>query len=165
MKAKTINENASRLMADHNVKARVEELKAPVEAKVRLTYERWLREIDRCATYDVRKMFDTHGNPKEIVDLDDDSAPAIAGYEFTEDFVGKKDETRTAVGYTKKVKLIDKIRALELAGKARGYYEEIDASKLVPQIQVVFVNAAQPGSAPGRIDEAAPIEVAFVRRR
>jgi phage terminase small subunit len=89
-----------------------------------ITKERWLQEIRRLGFYDPRKLFDSHGNPKEICELDDDCAPAIAGFEFVEEFIGKKDETRTAVGYTKKFKLADKLRALELFGKAAGHYTE-----------------------------------------
>lgn len=50
------------------------------------------------------------------------------GFEFTEDFLNAKspdgDQKRVACGYTKKFKLADKHKALELFGKAVGYYVE-----------------------------------------
>ncbi len=123
MKAKTVSEKGSRLMALGKVRARLRELMAPVIAKAQLTREKWLESIGRIARFDPRKMFDSHGNPKEIVKLDDNEAAAIAGFEFTEEFAGKQGE-RTAVGYTKKFKLADKLRALELYGKAQCYYAD-----------------------------------------
>lgn len=122
-KAKTIHEHASRVMADGKVRARMVELMAPIKAETKLTAERWQLELDRLALSDVRKLFDTHGNPLDIPALGDDEAPCIAGFEIVEEFSGK-GEDRVPVGYTRKFKLVDKLRALELAGKTRGYYTE-----------------------------------------
>lgn len=123
MSKKTVIEKASRLMRRGNMKARVIELTAPVIAQTRLTAERWQLELDRCALGDVRKMFDTHGNPLDIHALGDDEAPCVAGFEILEEFEGRGAD-RTPIGYTRKYKLVDKLRALELAGKTRGYYVE-----------------------------------------
>jgi len=121
--AKTINEMASRLRKTGKVDARIAELMAPIATAAQDEKTRWLEKVRRCAMFDVRKMFDSHGNPIEIKDLDDDSAPAIAGFEFFEEFAGK-GESRIAVGYTKKFKLVDPLRALELYGKAVGFYTD-----------------------------------------
>ena len=117
---------ASKTAARPGVIQRIHDLRVPVLAKVRLTAERWQQEIDRCALIDPRKLFDTHGNPMDIPDLSDDEACGIAGFEIVEEFSGKGAE-RVPVGYTRKYKLVDKLRALELAGKTRGYY--IDRSE------------------------------------
>lgn len=42
---------------------------------------------------------------------------AIAGLEFLEDFYGKRKE-RKASGYTRRSRMADKLKALELYGKA-----------------------------------------------
>lgn len=86
-----------------------------------LSRDRWLLEIQRIALFDVRKLYDNHGNPREIPELDDESAAAIAGFEFLEEYEGR-GESRQATGVTKKFKLADKLRALELYGKAVGHY-------------------------------------------
>ena len=122
-KAKTVHEMASRLMAKHKVSARLVELLKPVIAKAQLTREQWLAAVARVALFDPRKMFDAHGNPIEITELGDNEASAIAGFEFYEDFAGKGEE-RKAVGYTRKLKLADRLRALELYGKAQCYYAD-----------------------------------------
>lgn len=120
---KSLYERASRLMSQPKIKARIAELMAPVVAETRLTAERWQLELDRLALGDVRKLFDTHGNPLDIPALGDDEAPCIAGFEIVEEFSGTGKD-RVPVGYTRKFKLVDKLRALELAGKTRGYYVE-----------------------------------------
>ncbi|RPH76590.1 MAG: terminase small subunit, partial [Nitrospiraceae bacterium] len=88
-----------------------------------ITKERWVREIARLTLVDPGAYFDTHGNPIEICTLPAQARRALAGFEFYEDFEGK-GESRKAVGYTRKFKWHDKIRALELLGKALGYYTE-----------------------------------------
>lgn len=122
-KAKTVHEMASRLMAKRKVRARLVELLKPVIAKAQLTREQWLQAVARVALFDPRKMFDSHGNPIEITELGENEAAAIAGFEFYEDFEGK-GEARRAVGYTKRFKLADRLRALELYGKAQCYYAD-----------------------------------------
>ena len=110
-------------MAHPKVTARVSELMQPLIAKARLTREQWLEQLARLILFDPRRMFDTHGNPMEITDLGDNEAAAIAGFKFYEDFAGR-GEARKAVGYTRKFKLADRLRALELYGKAQCYYAE-----------------------------------------
>ena len=132
--AKSVNEMASKLMANPKVASRVKELQDAVAAQAVMEKREWLERVTRMARADVRKMFDSHGNPIEIPDLESNEAAAIAGFEFTEEFAGKKGDGeeggRIAVGYTKKFKLIDPIRALELVGKAYNYMG--DDNKLPP---------------------------------
>ncbi len=122
-KVKTVHEMASRLMAKHKVRARLVELMQPVIAKAQFSRERWLEHLARIIEADVRKMFDAHGNPLEITELGDNEAALVTGFEFYEDFEGK-GESRRAVGYTKRFKLADRLRALELYGKAQCYYAD-----------------------------------------
>lgn len=96
-----------------------------------VTREQWLEEIRKLAFFDPRKFFDNHGNPIEVCALDDESAPAIAGFEFTEEYLTakspgsvEKPAEHIATGYTKKFKLTDKLKALELYGKATGFFPQ-----------------------------------------
>ncbi|MGC3975886.1 MAG: terminase small subunit [Nitrospira sp.] len=150
-KAKTIHEMASRLMAKRKVRTRLAELMQPVIQRARLTREQWLEGLVRMIIADPRKMFDAHGNPLEITELGENEAAAIAGFEFYEDFEGK-GESRKAVGYTKKFKLIDRLRALELYGKAQCYYADKmvltdpngNPTEINNHITVEFVEASHP---------------------
>ena len=123
MKKESLHVKACVFAKTDKVKLRIAELMVPIKAETKLTAERWQLELDRCALGDVRKMFDTHGNPLDIHALGDDEAPCIAGFEILEEFEGR-GEDRTPIGYTRKYKLVDKLKALELAGKTRGYYVE-----------------------------------------
>ena len=118
---KTICEMASRLMADSKIVARIEELRRPVVERFQVHHEAWLFRLMGMAFADVRRAFDTHGNPIDIPDLPDDIAPNVAGYEQVEDFSGR-GESRERVGYTKKVKLIPPLEAMKLFGEALQWF-------------------------------------------
>ncbi len=120
---KTICEMASRLMADRKIMARIEELRRPVVERFKVYHQAWLTRLHAMAFFDVRKLFDSHGNPIEIPELSDDVAPAVAGYEVHEKFSGK-GEDRVAVGCTKKYRLANRLEALVELGKALGWYGE-----------------------------------------
>lgn len=128
MSKKTINEAACRLMADSKVKARIEEIMRPVIAKVRVTQEQWMDKMESFFHADVRKMFDEFGNPIEIPQLGDHEAVMVEGFEFCEDYTKVKkadgDTDAVATGYTKKVKLTPKLKALLEFGKVMGWYTE-----------------------------------------
>lgn len=119
---------ASQLLTKPNVKASIQAQRDQLADSCGISKQRWLQEIVRLAFYDPAKFYDTHGNPIEIPLLDEDSRRAVVGFEFTEDYLNAKspdgENKRVASGYTKKFKLADKQKALELFGKAVGYYVE-----------------------------------------
>jgi len=116
---KSVNENASQLMRNVKILSRVRELQEPAVKAVQYDYARWLEEIQRMAFFDVRKLFDAAGNPIPISDLPADVVPAIAGLEV--------DDSSTL-----KYKLPNKLKALELFGKATGYYQDKVAPPMNP---------------------------------
>jgi len=123
MATKTMKEAASRLMRNSNVLATIESLKAPAVEKVKASYERWLQEIEAAAFCDARKYFTETGDLLPVHQLGDGEGAGLAGFEVTEIFDGHGQE-RKLIGYTKKVKLGNKLSALELFGKATGYYQD-----------------------------------------
>ncbi len=120
--AKGAGVQASRMLKDPNIQAQIANRRANLLEKMELTTERTLREIARLAYVDPRKFFHADGRPKEIAELDDDTAAALAGMEVTEEWAGT-GEDRKVVGLTKKYKLADKNSALEKAMKHLGEYE------------------------------------------
>ncbi|MBI4001917.1 MAG: hypothetical protein HY348_09045 [Nitrospira defluvii] len=134
IKPKVIHERACRLAKNRKVVSRLAEMRAPVIRKAQMSRERWLEHIESIIECDVRKMFDSHGNPIEIADLPKNEASAIAGFEFCEEFgsatKGKQGSDsgelggRIPIGYTKKFKLLNRLRALELYGKAQCFYAD-----------------------------------------
>jgi phage terminase small subunit len=142
-KAKTIHEMASRLMAKDKVRARVAELMQPVIQRARMTREQWVEALASICFADVRKMFDVHGNPVEITDLGANEAAAVAAFEVCEDFSGT-GEARKTIGYTRRVKMADKLKALELYGKAMAYSAEREPGEAAAASLAVTVNFVDP---------------------
>jgi phage terminase small subunit len=119
---------ASKLLTKPNIQAAIKAEQNKLAETCGVTRERCLLELKRLAFYDPGKFYDAHGNPIEIPLLDEDSRRAVVGFEFTEDFLNAKDPAgdtkRVACGYTKKFKLADKHKAVELFMKVVGYYVE-----------------------------------------
>ena len=87
--------------------------------KIGVHSERVLTEIARVAFSDLRKVYNADGSLKLPTEWDDDTAAAISGVETFEKFQGR-GENRTLIGHTKRIKLFDKIRALELLARHLG---------------------------------------------
>jgi phage terminase small subunit len=92
-------------------------------ARIGVTADRVLQELARVAFFDARKLLNADGSLKAITDLDDDTAGALAGLDVLEEFAGS-GEDRKLIGYTKKVKLPNKVEALGLAMKHLGMLRE-----------------------------------------
>lgn len=117
---------ATRLLTRANVQKAIKARQRQLTDTSKIEKERIIAEIARLAFVDPGKLFDTHGNPIEIPDLDEDTRRAIAGFEFYEECIrtkdGKGDEGKMAVGYTKKIKWADKLPALKLLAQMLGHY-------------------------------------------
>jgi phage terminase small subunit len=116
--------NASRIGAEllgkTHVAAFIAAAKAERAAKVDISAERVIREIARAAFLDISKAFNEDGSMKPHSEIDEDTRRAIAGIEVTE----IRDNDGVVIGYTKKLKLWDKLRALELLGKHVGMFDQ-----------------------------------------
>ena len=88
-----------------------------------LTEARVQREIARIAFFDPRKMFHADGRPKDITELDDDTAAAVGGLDILEEFSGSGAE-RVKTGEVKKYKISDKNSALDKASKILGMFKK-----------------------------------------
>jgi len=138
---------ASRLLKDSKIIAQVEARSAEIAAKFAITPENVLRELSHLVFFDPRKLLNDDGSLKDMHELDDATAAAIAGLEITEEFDGH-GESRVHIGYSKKVKIADKNSAIDKAMKHLGMFDADNRQKAPPQMNltVVLVKAgAQPG--------------------
>lgn len=97
--------------------------KIAMNNRVEWEKERILHEIRKIGTADFRKIFtDTHAL-KPISEWPEECVAAIAGIEVAEidDFI---DGEKEKIGDLKKVKLTDKLKALELLGKQAGMFAQ-----------------------------------------
>ena len=86
-----------------------------LEARGEFVAQKILNELDKLGFSDVRKLFNDDGSIKEVSQLDDDTAAAIAGIEIQE-CVEDKDGN-VVVPRTRKIKIIDKLKAIEMLGR------------------------------------------------
>lgn len=88
---------------------------------------RVLKELHGIGTVDIRGILDKTGGLKDPAEWPDDIARAVAGITIDDLYEGfGKDRER--IGYTKKIKLTDKVKVLELIGRELGMF--VNRSKL-----------------------------------
>jgi phage terminase small subunit len=117
--AKTAHSQGPRLLDDVGVKELIADAMAKRSEATKITAERVLQELGRVAFFDPRRMLNADGSPKPINELDDDTAAVLAGMDIAEEFAGA-GENRHFVGYTRKVRMADKVAALNLAMRHLG---------------------------------------------
>ncbi len=127
------SEKTARVIAQDNlgkpaIVAYLQTLMQARAERTQITADRVITEVARLGFSDVRKLFDANGALLPIDKWPDDVTAAVASVEVDELFEGY-GENRIQVGHTKKVKLWDKPRALEMLGKhLRLFVERIEAS-------------------------------------
>ncbi len=147
-KEKTIHEKASRIMARGKVRTRIAELMASMIAETQMSRTEWLKWLTKCCRFDPRKMFDTNGKPKPITELEENEAAAIAGFEVHGELQGS-DDSGKAIGVRIRIKLVSRLDALALLGKACHYYADrqeqtgSDGGPTPQNLTVKFVDASQ----------------------
>lgn len=105
------------------IQSAIQEAQTERQQRTEITQDMVLREAAKLAFFDIRKMFDKNGKPLDITELDDDTAAALVGLDVQD----ISDNDGDYVGFVKKYKMADKLRALELLGKHTGAFEKHDA--------------------------------------
>jgi len=162
---KTAKQQGSRLLTNADVQDEIAARSRKLTAKLDISVERVAQEFARIAFNDPRKLFKDDGSLKPVSEWDDDSAAAIGGMDVSELFDGAGDE-RAQVGYLKKVKMTDKVRALEGLGRYLAMFvdrkeithkhedvSDADLNKRIAELERELGLAAQ-------IDEAGRVGIA-----
>jgi len=121
--AKTADVQGPRLLGNVGVAAAIEAGQAKAKEQHAITAERVIQELSRIALVDLGRIYNDDGNLLPIKDMPEDARRAIAGVEVDQLFEGR-GEDREMVGVTKKVKLFDKPRALEMLGRHFGLFKD-----------------------------------------
>lgn len=108
--------------------------------KLDITADRVLAEIGKLAFLDPRKFFREDGTPKQIEELDDETAMSLAGMEVLEQFEGSGDD-RKFVGYVKKYKLADKGQNLERLGRYFKMFTDKVEQSGDEKVRIVLIGA------------------------
>lgn len=120
---KTANRIASENLSKPDIQNAIQETQAVLQTRTEITQDMVIRECAKLAFFDVRKMFDRDGKPLDISDLDADTAAALVGLDVQDVYEFNGDE-KEFIGYVKKYKMADKLKALELLGKHLGLFDK-----------------------------------------
>lgn len=112
--------NGSKLLANANIAAYIQERMDARALRTEITQERVLREYARIAFFDPRKLYDEEGSPLNLSELDEDTAAAVAGLEVNEIY-GRDGES---IGAVKKYKIADKKGALDSLARHLGMFND-----------------------------------------
>lgn len=115
--AKTAGAAASRLLKIVNVKALIAELTAARAKKLDISADWVLGELRKLAGYDAGAIFNDEGGLRPISEWDSSARAALVGLDHEKLFEHFGPGQAKHVGTTRKVKLADKLRALELLGR------------------------------------------------
>lgn len=127
------SEDSARQIASENlskpdIQDAIAEMQKGISDKLDIKKERVLREFARIAFADIRKYYDLNGNLLPPNDLDDDAAAALAAIEVFEEFEMNKG-SKKKTGNTKKIKIWNKLQALDSLAKHLGLFEEDNKQK------------------------------------
>lgn len=100
------------------IQSAIQEAKANRQKRTEITQDMVIAELAKLGFFDIRKLFDRDGKPLDVIQLDGDTAAALVGLDVQD----VADPDGAFVGYVKKYKMADKIRALELLGKHLGVF-------------------------------------------
>ncbi len=117
---RTAKEQATRLLSNVHVAAAIAEGRAARSERVGITADRVLQELARVAFFDIRKALNPDGTMKPLSELDDDTAAAIAGIDLSE----IRDGEGTPIGVLKKIKIADKLAALDKLARNLGLLQD-----------------------------------------
>lgn len=98
--------------------------------RTEITADKVLKEFAKLAFFDPRNLFDDNGVPKDITQLDDNTAAALSGLDVVQEY----DPDTGVTSYTKKYKLASKQSALDSLGRHLGMFldrSEVNASVAV----------------------------------
>jgi phage terminase small subunit len=110
-------QQASELLRIPKVRALIDGHVSRLAEKADLKAERVIRGLCCSAFFDPRKLFNADGSLKQVAELDDETAGALAGMEVEKLYEHFGKGNAKEVGTITKIKFKDSIRALELLGK------------------------------------------------
>lgn len=117
-------QQAHLLLKKKRVRDEVNRLLKKQSVRLEITADQVVTELAKLAFSDVRPLFGDDGLLKNINDLDNKVTAAISSVESLEEYDGHGDR-RTIIGNTKKIRLWDKLRALEMLGRHLKMFTDV----------------------------------------
>jgi phage terminase small subunit len=130
----TARTEGSKLLADPNVKRAIEARLAKRIEKTAFKADDVLAQLKQSAIHDIAQLYDVDGNFKSIHDIPPELRICIQGVDADEHI-----DSNGRVTVTRKIKMVDRLRALELYGKhLKLFTEKLDISGGLTLEQIVM---------------------------
>jgi phage terminase small subunit len=129
-----------RLLRKDGIKAYIDGKSKVLQQKVGISQERVLLEMTRIATFDPRKLYHPDGSPKQIHELDDDTAACVAGIEIEETGGGRSKKKKMRVV---RMRFWSKDRQLEVLGKHFKIFDDITPVVVNQPVNINGLSAAE----------------------
>lgn len=115
---------SSRMLRIDKIQDYLKQLTKERHARLELSADFVLQELMKVASLDIGDLFE-NGVLKDIDQIKEDARAAIGSIEIKEEYEFDHSEKRKVfTGYTKKVRALDKVKALELLGKHLKLFTE-----------------------------------------
>lgn len=114
--ANSARQQASRLLSNVNIQARIGELVNQRRERAQVDGDYVLRRLLQIADFDVRALFTDNGALKPVSEWPEGAAAAVSGLDVQE-LHEDHGEGKQHIGDVKKVRTRDTLKALELLGK------------------------------------------------
>lgn len=132
---RTAEQQGYQLLQHPSVAAAISAKSHLIAQSTGLTTERVIKEAMRLAFFDMRKLVHDDGTPKQLSELDDDTAAALQGLEVAT--VGNAD---VGIGQVLKYKIADKNAAIERLFKHLGLFEKDNKQNNPADSLATFLN-------------------------
>ena len=138
MNSNTIAVKACELHSKGNITVRIRELQQEAYERNKITIDELIQSMAGMVRFDIAELYTEHGALKNIHDIPKEVRQMIGEYTADEMKIGEM-----VIGHTKKVKVIDKLAAIEKLMKHLGGYRE-DNEQRQPQSSVIQVEIVNP---------------------
>lgn len=118
--ASTAVAQASRLLATPHVQSCIQELQAKTSAKLEITREMVVAELAKIGFSNIRNYYDENNRLIPFAEMTESSAAAVASVEVDE-LWGHTPDGRVQLGDTKKLKMHNKLAALDSLCRVLGF--------------------------------------------
>lgn len=135
VKDTSADELSSKLLKKIKVREYIQSIEKRLTDKVIITNEEIIQGLANIARFDIRKLYNEDGSTKRIIDLDDETALAIAGIDIsTTQRLG--DDKAIIEEVVKKIKIADKKGSYDSLAKIQGLFIE----KLEVNVKKILVD-------------------------
>lgn len=122
--ARVAKQQACALMKRKHVGDEIARLLQKQGERLEISADRVIKEIAKLAFSDICQLFDSGGLLKDVSSLENDVSATVSSVESLEEYDGHGDQ-KVLIGNTKKVKLWDKTKALEMLGRHFKLFSDV----------------------------------------